>query len=201
MKRMPWEIGCVLSKAFHAGCRQRGARSQTLRVGNGRPANLLFRRSRNPRKCAGWSARAIRYDSTDDRRCARVLGVALEHLDGGDILTHRLLCLGCDACGLLIAMYSDRCFSVWSDSGELEGRISVNPDRALDLLGEPSVTNIDVSIPGLSVCLSVSLSLCLSVCRSVCLSVCLASTIITWTFLSVPVNWNEASISRYGSIG
>ena len=67
---------------------------------------------------------------------------------GGDIFTHRLLCLGCDACGLLIAMYSDRCFSVWSDSGELEGRSSANPDRDLDLLGEPSVTNIDVLIPG-----------------------------------------------------
>ena len=138
------KIGSVLSRAVP----ERGARSQTLRVGNGRPANLLFRRSQNPRKCAGWSARAIRYDSTDDRRCARVLGVTLENLDGGDIFTHRLLCLGCDACGLLIAMYSDRCFSVWSDSGELEGRISANPDRDLDLLGEPSVTNIDVLIPG-----------------------------------------------------
>ena len=56
--------------------------------------------------------------------------------------------IGCDACGLPIAMYSDRCFSVWSDSGELEGWISANPDRDLDLLGEPSVTNIDVLIPG-----------------------------------------------------
>ena len=74
--------------------------------------------------------------------------MTLENLDGGDIFTHRLLCLGCDACGLLIAMYSDRCFSVWSDSGELEGRISANPDRDLDLLGEPSVTNIDVLILG-----------------------------------------------------
>ena len=64
------------------------------------------------------------------------------------MFTNRLLCLGCDACGLLIAMYSDRCFSVWSDSGELEGRSSANPDRDLDLLGEPSVTNIDVLIPG-----------------------------------------------------
>ena len=141
-------VGSVFPRGLPAGCRQRGARSQTLRVGNGRPANWLFRRSRNPRKCAGWSARAIRYDSTDDRRCARVLGVTLENLDGGDIFTHRLLCLGCDACGLLIAMYSDRCFSVWSDSGELEGRISANPDRDLDVPGATLFWDIRLRIQG-----------------------------------------------------
>ncbi len=62
VKRMSFEIGCVLSRAVRADSRQRGARSQTLRVRNGRPA--------------------------------------------------------------------------------------IDPDRDLDLLGEPSVTNIDLFIPG-----------------------------------------------------
>ncbi len=35
---MSFEIGCVSSRAVRADCRQRGARSQTLRVRNGRPA-------------------------------------------------------------------------------------------------------------------------------------------------------------------
>ena len=66
----------------------------------------------------------------------------------GDICTHRLLCLGCDACGLLIAMYSDRCFSVWSDSGELEGRSSANPDRDLDVPGATLFWDIRLRIQG-----------------------------------------------------
>ncbi len=47
------------------------------------------------------------------------LGDFGENLDAGEIFTLRLPFSRCDACGLLILLHSHRCFSVWSDFGQL----------------------------------------------------------------------------------
>ena len=61
------EVGSVFPRSLPAGCRQRGARSQTLRVGNRRPAILFFRCSRiflnfcESRSRSGSIGRTIRH--------------------------------------------------------------------------------------------------------------------------------------------
>ena len=47
------------------------------------------------------------------------LGEPSKNLDDGDIFTLPLPFPRCDACGLLILLHSHRCFSVWSDFGQL----------------------------------------------------------------------------------
>ncbi len=53
-------------------------------------------------------------------------------LDDGEIFTLLLPSSECDVCGLLILMHSHRCFSVWSDSGQLTFYEYVQNDASID---------------------------------------------------------------------